>query len=326
LSADSQLSQVDDGTLKGLRIWDAHAHPHSFFSGKYDATTPTISMMKKLNMAVCVFAAVGDTGYNIRRGDSVKNLKFNTASQLDRVKTWAKSGDIKIIKTNADLDHLKAGEFGAIVAIEGGDALEGKLENLDYFYEEYSVRMITLLHDQINEIGEPQRAALSDKGLTPFGRQLVERMNQRGIVIDVAHAQLSTLRDITALTAKPVVDSHTSLSPKEGPMGRFRSWSEMEMVAKVGGVVCTWPLAYTGRNTLDDWVKEIILMKTRLGIAHIGLGTDGGGRLPKTVKGYQNISDLPKLIKALTEAGLTQNEIQAYVGGNVERVVRACLV
>jgi len=98
------------------------------------------------------------------------------------------------------------------------------------------------------------------------------------------------------------------------------------MVAKVGGVVCTWPLAYTGRNTLDDWVKEIILMKTRLGIAHIGLGTDGGGRLPKTVKGYQNISDLPKLIKALTEAGLTQNEIQAYVGGNVERVVRACLV
>ncbi len=223
------------------------------------------------------------------------------------------------------MDLLKSGQLGAIVGIEGGDALEGKQENLDYFYEEYSVRMITLIHDRTNEIGGHQRATPNDPGLTPFGRKLVDRMNQRGIIIDVAHAGSNTLTDISALTAKPVVDSHTSPSPREEPLGRFRSWPEMELVVKTGGLVCTWPLAYSERRTLGDWAKEIVAMKKRLGMAHVGLGTDGGGRLPKTIEGYRNIRDLPKLVQAMAEEGLSRTDIQAYLGGNFERVVRACL-
>ncbi len=52
--------------MNGLRPWDAHAHPHSFFSDRPDATTPTLAMMKELGLAVCVFAAVGDRIYNLR--------------------------------------------------------------------------------------------------------------------------------------------------------------------------------------------------------------------------------------------------------------------
>jgi microsomal dipeptidase-like Zn-dependent dipeptidase len=315
-----------DPVLKGQPIWDAHAHPHSFFSDRVDPTTPTITMMKEAGVAVCVFAAVGDAVINVRSGSRGTGAKFDTARQLDRVKGWEKSGAIKIIKNVTDLDHLQSGDLGAIVGIEGGDALEGRIENLDYFYEEYGVRLITLMHDNNNAIGRHQRAGPSEEGLTPFGQKVIERMNRRGLIVDVAHAQTNTLRDITELTVKPVVDSHTGVSSEKIPFSRLRPWEEMEWVVKTGGVICTWPFSYAKRSTLADWSREIIVMQSRLGRAHVGLGTDGGGRLPQTVEGYKNIGDVTKLVKAMREAGLDQAGIRAYLGGNFERVVRTSLI
>lgn len=152
-SAVDPLSRTDQEAMQGLRPWDAHAHPHSFFTDRPDATTPTLAMMKELGLAVCVFSAVGDRIHASRAGARGGSPKFDTAGQLDRIKGWAKDGHIALIKKKADLDNLQTGQLGAIVGIEGGDALEGKLENLDYFYEEFAVRMITLMHDRTNEIG-----------------------------------------------------------------------------------------------------------------------------------------------------------------------------
>jgi microsomal dipeptidase-like Zn-dependent dipeptidase len=99
----------------------------------------------------------------------------------------------------------------------------------------------------------------------------------------------------------------------------------MEWVAKTGGVVCTWPLFHQGRTTLMNWATEIKAMQSRLGTNHVGLGTDGGGHLPQTVEGYTHIGDLPQLIRAMEETGLPEEAIQAYLGGNFERVIRAVL-
>jgi membrane dipeptidase len=322
----TDLSVQEGGAfLKGFSIWDAHAHPHSFFSDKSDPTTPTISMMKEAGVAVCVFAAVGDLALNNRSRSPGVGAKFDTARQLDRLKGWVKSEAIKLIKNSSDLDHLQPDDLGAIVGIEGGDALEGRIENLDYFFEEYGVRLITLMHDTNNAIGRHQRAPAEEEGLTPFGRNVVERMNRMGMIVDVAHAQINTLRDITRGTNKPVVDSHTGISEEKYPFARHRSWEEMEWVAKTGGMICTWPLSFADRRTLADWAKEITAMRSRLGIAHVGLGTDGGGRLPQTLEGYKNIADLPKLVKVMREAGLDQFDIRAYCGGNFQRLVRANL-
>jgi membrane dipeptidase len=282
-------------------------------------------MMKEAGVAVCVFAAVGDMVVSVRSRSQGAGAKFDTARQLDRLKGWIKSDAIKIIKNTTDLDHLQPGDLGAIVGIEGGDALEGRIENLDYFYEEYGVRLMTLMHDNNNAIGRHQRADPNEEGLTPFGQNVVERMNRLGMIVDVAHAQTNTLRDISMLTTKPVVDSHTGLSGEKKPFSRLRSWEEMEWVTKTGGVICTWPLSDPKRIALADWAKEITVMQSRLGIAHVGLGTDGGGRLPRTVEGYKNIGDISKLVKAMKEADLDQAAIGAYLGGNFERVVRANL-
>jgi hypothetical protein len=123
-------------------------------------------------------------------------------------------------------------------------------------------------------------------------------------------------------------DSYTSPCPSDDLCGRLRTWEEIEIVARTGGVVCTWPLAYKRgsavRLTFSDWAKEIREMKERLGMDHVGLGTDGGGRLPFFIEGYRDVRDLVHLIRAMEEAGFSRNEIAAYTGGNFYRVFQTC--
>lgn len=105
----------------------------------------------------------------------------------------------------------------------------------------------------------------------------------------------------------------------------------MEMIAETGGVVCTWLLAVTKRTprreTFLDWAKEIRAIKERIRIGHIGLGTDTGGytKGTKLITGYGNVTDLEKLAGAMLEVGLTKDDIKAFMGGNMLRVLKTCI-
>jgi membrane dipeptidase len=323
------LSSADRAQLSGLRIADAHAHPYQFYDGSaYDESTPTIEMMKQMGMVASSFCAVGDL-VKIRR--MRRRPFYNTLNQLKTVIKFEEKKKVQIIRRASDVPISIGPDNspGAIMAIEGGDCLEGRINHLDEFYK-YGVRMISLLHFHNNEIGFRQRSQ-SDGPLKPFGIKVIERMNKLGIIVDVSHAKTQTLKGIAKITAAPLVDSHTSLHPSDYSLKptRLRTWEEMEIIAKTGGVICTWPLAYSKgdvRTTFRDWAEEIIAMKKRLGIKHIGLGTDGGGKLPRRVKGWRSIMSLSRLIEAMRDVGLSQDDIADYVGGNFLRVVNKCLI
>jgi membrane dipeptidase len=325
------LTKTDTDQLRGLLIADAHAHPYQLYGGKnYDSTTPTIESMKQIDMFASSFSAVGDlVKYGIRPGSGLPPYS-DTLRQLREVKQLDEMKKMQLILKGSDIQPLISSHnlLGAIMAIEGGDALEGKISNLDSFYD-YGVRLITVMHDHNNEIGFNQRSQ-SDGPLTPFGAKVIEKMNKLGMIVDVAHSKTHTLKSILEVSTAPVIDSHTnpaSFIPTKPT--RLRPWSEMELIAGSGGVICTWPFAYSysnnPRTTLKDWAEEIVLIKKRLGIEHCGLGTDGGGHLPETVKGWESISSLPNLIRAMREAGLSQEDIAAYVGGNLLRILNRCL-
>jgi microsomal dipeptidase-like Zn-dependent dipeptidase len=323
--ASEGTSSEGKGPSKKFIIWDAHAHPPGLFSDRPDPTMVTLSRIKQAGLKGCVLAAVGDYAVKGRSSMRGTSAKLETERQLDQILSWMKSANIKQIRSISDLAHLNTGATGVLLGIEGADALEGRLENLDFFYEKYGVRTITLMHDSTNAIGRHQRAPSTGEGLTPFGEKVVERMNQLGMIIDVAHADTQTLRGVTTLTEHPVIDSHTHLTVQKKPLSRQRSWEEMEWIAGTGGVICTWPLSHEGRTTLPDWAGEVKTIQFRLGLNHVGLGTDSGGHLPKTVEGYTHIGDLPQLISALEATGLQGEAIQAYLGGNFERVIRTVL-
>ena len=335
------------GLPLGMLVIDAHAHPDQFY---YLGTEPkppkwidefgdessTLKKIRDLGMHGSSFAAIGDSGTGPRTFDDV-------LTQIDRVINLEEQGLIRIVRGHKDMPDgspRKGIIPRAILSLEGASPLgsdeDTVFENLDILYD-CGVRMITLMHYLDNQFGQAMqklREKTDGVGLTGLGVELVERMMDLGMVVDVAHAHYPTLKDIAKIAKRngiPIIDSHTSLSPcQEFCGGRLRIWKEMEMVAKTGGVICTWPLKWvrddgSGRLTLYDWAEENYEIKKRLGSEHIALGTDGGGVLPAMVDGYESILDLSKLVEAMDEVGFKRKEIAAYMGGNVYRVLKKCI-
>jgi membrane dipeptidase len=328
--------------LKKIRFVDAHAHPDRRLPpGRTPAwldKSSTLKSIKTLGMVASSFAAVGDQVF-LSQGRFQETEYHNTIAQLN----WWLEGIIKseearlILKASDIAEHSETNPLpGVILSIEGGDPLEGKVERLDEFYK-MGVRIITLIHYRNNELGDVMRPwkdldpGPRNHGLTPAGRKIVERMQEIGILIDVAHAHCETLKQIVQLSQKPLIDSHTNPCALNVPStcGRLRTWKEMEWVAKTGGVICTWPLAYQRglikRMTFLDWALEVLEMKKRLGMEHVGLGTDGGGHLSRLIEGYRDVGDLKKLVSTMEEIGFSQEEIEAYMGGNFLRVLKSCI-
>jgi membrane dipeptidase len=334
-----QASTEDKPLSENIRIIDAHAHPDRYvYNSRPTDDTSTLKAIKKLGMVASCFAAVGDSVF-LSQGRVPGTDYHSTKTQLEWwLKGIIKSGGVKLVSKASDVPAAIGRDIapGAILSIEGGDPLEGSLSRVDEFYR-LGVRMITLMHYRNNELGDTMRMWRSldpgpeHNGLTPAGHKVVERMQNVGMVVDVAHAHSLTLGQIAEMSAKPLVDSHTNPCHIEDPLrcGRSRTWKDMERVARTGGVVCTWPIAYQGsptvRATFLDWAKEILEMKSRLGMEHVGLGTDGGGNLPGFIEGYRDVRDLVKLKAAMQEVGFSQEEIGAYMGGNFYRVLKSCI-
>jgi membrane dipeptidase len=332
-------SSTDKPLLENIKIIDAHAHPDRYvYNSRPTDNTSTLKAIKKLGMVASCFAAVGDSVF-LSQGRVPGTEYHSTKTQLEWwLKGIIKSGRVKLVLKASDIPEVVGPDIppGAILSIEGGDPLEGNPDRVDEFYR-LGVRMITLMHYRNNELGDIMRMwrnldpGPAHNGLTPAGRKVVERMQTVGMVVDVAHAHSVTLNQIAEMSAKPLVDSHTDPCRVEDPVrcGRSRTWKDMERVARTGGVICTWPLAYTRetttRVTFLDWAKEILQMKGRLGMEHVGLGTDGGGNLPAFVEGYRDVRDLVKLKATMQEVGLSQEEIGAYMGGNFLRVLKSCI-
>ena len=340
-----------NGFPQGMLLIDTHAHPDQFYymgptegpqwetwCNQFCDESSTLEKIMKLGMQNSSFAAIGDTS-NINNPIPFSEVM----AQIDRVIDLERQGLLRIVRRHEDMVHggpPKGFIPGAILSLEGASPLgldeNTVFKNLDILYE-CGVRMITLMHYLDNQFGQAMRkdrAKTYGNGLEVLGEKVVNRMMELGIVIDVAHAHYPTLRDIAKIATTngiPLIDSHTSLSPcTEFCGGRLRTWEEMEMVAETGGVICTWPLKWEGSNgssrlTIHDWAKENLEIAREIGIEHVGLGTDGGGVLPLMVDDYSSILDLPKLVEAMDEVGLKRSEIEAYMGGNLFRVIKQCI-
>jgi len=305
--------------LDGMLIIDPHAHP-DMNPEYWKDHSASFRFMKEVGMAASGYFAIGDFPQRLRIpfgsyfDMAIKMIDYwkNTVVQENQVKLVLKMSDIPAPGTEIP---------GAILGLEGGDALEGRADRVDEFYK-LGVRIITIVRVHNNELGDIMTALFGvdpgpySGGLTPKGRAVIDRMQEVGVVVDVAHASKTTLKDVVAYCKKPVLDSHTNLCVTGNNCGRTRTWEEMEWIASTDGVVCSRPIS----KTIRDWANELLEMKKRIGIEHIGIGTDGGGYF-QPVSGYNDVRDLGKLAEALTDGGFTREELAAFMGGNVYRVL-----
>jgi len=293
--------------------------------------------MRPAGLGAACFAAVGDRAWS-RRIEGQTEYESVQAKLRGWLDGPVARGELDLVLRAADVPGPGAARPGIILGIEGGDPLEGRAERVDEFHA-LGVRVITLVHYRNNALGDIMHHRAKDPdpgpfrgGLTPEGRAVVARMEERGMLVDVAHTSTATLRDILAVAKRPVVDSHTGLCRREQAADspgckRHRTWEEMEWVARAGGVVCVW--ARGGRpgegHDFTVWARDILELRDRLGPQAVGLGTDSGGNLSSYVDGYRSWLDLRLLAAALLDAGMSPEDLTAFLGGNVLRLLRQCL-
>src|SRR5689334_19564452 len=111
----------------------------------------------------------------------------------------------------ADLENAhKAGHPAIVADVEGLDFLEMKLERLEEAHRR-GVRHVQLVHYTPNDIGDFQTGAITHRGLTAFGAEVIRACHRLGFVCDVAHATEDTVKQATNVATKPLLLSHTAL-------------------------------------------------------------------------------------------------------------------
>lgn len=224
-------------------------------------------------------------------------------------------------------------KLSALLSVEEGGIIEGKLENLQYLYDQ-GVRMMTLTWNYPNEIGYPnfkldgKRSSISGKpntkdGLTPFGIEVVKKMNELGMIIDVSHLSDAGFYDCIKYSTKPIVASHSN---SRTICGVVRNLTD-DMIIKLkenGGVMginyCPDFISKSKKNQIPDIVKHINHIKKVGGIDVIALGSDFDG-IP-TPNGMSDCSKTLELKEALINEGYTQEEIDKIFHLNFLRVFK----
>lgn len=289
-----------------------------------------------------VFATVTKTpkGMNFERNASdTDNITMLAMAQRWPVRTWDSllqralyqserlhqaeadsGGRLRIVRTRDDLERLLtdapgAGRLGAVLATEGLHPLEGRLDNVDRLYDA-GFRITGLTHFFDNELGGSAHGW--DKGgLTPFGRQVVQRLQERQMIVDLAHASPRLIDDVLAVSKRPVLVSHTGVKGTcPGP--RNLSDEHLKAIAATGGVV---GIAYFEGAVCDLSIEAIVKAirhaADAAGVQHVALGSDYDGAIRVAI----DTTGLVLLTQGLLESGFSEEEVAGIMGGNVRRLL-----
>ncbi len=166
-----------------------------------------------------------------------KKFVLNEKNILDSLADEYKS-KFEIAMTADDISKIiSKDKLAVMTGIEGGTAIEGRLENVDEFYS-LGVRYITLTWNNSNDIASSAKDEESGRraGLTEFGRQVVKRMNELGMLVDVSHLGEKSFWDVVEVSDKPILASHSCCRALV-PIARNLSDEQIKAIAKSGGVV-----------------------------------------------------------------------------------------
>jgi membrane dipeptidase len=198
-------------------------------------TSSDLARWKKGGLDVQVFSVYCD-------GDQ-KNAFAFANREMDSLDAVAARNPDKIVKADGTASLLKAVQqhkIAALFGVEGGHMIEDDLNKLDELYKR-GARYLTLTHNiapswASSAADETTKPNMPHKGLTDFGRQVVQRMNALGMLIDVSHAGEQTFWDVIQLSTKPIIASHSSVYSLV-PHRRNLKDEQIKAIAKNGGVI-----------------------------------------------------------------------------------------
>ncbi|MQW87899.1 dipeptidase [Sinorhizobium saheli] len=212
-------------------------------------------------------------------GPTVGSLQ-NAPVTVRMIGTWHKlireRNDLMLIRTAADIRKAKAtGKTGIIMHFQGPEPIEDSLDLIDS-YKALGVGIMQLAYNVKNRIGDGCEER-TDAGLSRFGLQVIERMNQVGMIVDCAHTGVRTTMDAIEHSSAPVIISHANAKSVH-PSRRNISDDLIRAIAGNGGTIGAvgFPgfVSSDSRPTLDQFIDHIAYMSDLVGTQHISIGID----------------------------------------------------
>lgn len=239
-----------------------------------------------------------------------------------------------IIAFARNYDDYKAnqakGLMSAFLTFEDGRMVEGSHDKLDAFYA-LGYRLISFTWNSPNCFGYPNSADSVEmqKGLTSFGLEAVEHMNQIGMIIDVSHLSDGGFYDVARTTRKPFVASHSNARALN-PHQRNLTDDMIRLLAEKGGFMgINFAPEFIGETVtctdstvarICDHVEHIVKVG---GIEVVGLGSDWDG-----IRGNLEVGsplEVHKIYEELSRRGFSTSDIEKFAHGNAERILRETL-
>lgn len=237
----------------------------------------------------------------------------------------AKAGNYQDILRN-QADH----KMSAVLTMEDGRTVHGDMKLLEKYYH-MGIRAMNLTWNEVNCFGAPNSSnpEIMQQGLTAFGKEAVEYMQELGMLVDVSHLSDGGFYDVASICKKPFIASHSNARAL-CPHPRNLTDEMIRMLGESGSV--------TGLNlgpeflnkditcidsTVELMVNHVRYMSNIGGIDCLGIGTDFDG-----IEGNLEVLDcsmLELVVHGLSKAGFTATEIDKICYGNVMRVIKEAM-
>lgn len=231
---------------------------------------------------------------------------------------------IQVATTAAEIEAARdAGKIAAIIGIEGGEALAGRLAVLRIFHR-LGVRLIGLTWNERNDLADGAGEGGTGGGLSRLGVAVVAEMNRLGMAVDVSHLSDGGFWHVMEVSEAPVVASHSNCR-RLCPHPRNLDDDQIRALAENGGVmgINFYPpfLVRRGRAALTDVLDHIDHAVQLVGPEHVGLGSDFDG-IDMVPAGLEDVTKMPALTDGLVRRGYDKHSISLILGGNFLRVFR----
>ncbi|MFI3239624.1 MAG: dipeptidase [Bacteroidales bacterium] len=369
----SSLMERAEALQRSILTADTHSDTPMLFERKsFDVTKRSdgcvdFVKMKEGSLDVSSFAVFtyqrDEEGYVDRMYEHAKKT-YDTIQFIAK----ANADIVGMVSSPKDMYELKKqGKLGIMPTMENSLPIGNDINRIDTLYAK-GARIFGLCHTTNNNICDSSSDTIQYNywgGLSPFGEQVVERLNKLGAVVDVSHASDSTFFDIIKLSKAPIVASHSSVRELTNHDRNF-SDEMLDAIKENGGTVqvCMVDIfikefpenpkykaerdsayavyskipkedeaaraearagrakiksSYPDQNaSIKDYVDHIDYIAKRIGVDHVGIGTDfdGGGG----VMDCMDVSQLVTITAELMERGYSDEDIEKIWSGNLIRV------
>jgi membrane dipeptidase len=272
-----------------------------------------------------------------RRIPESETAAFERAmAMLQSIRGMGRSENGITAAVSATVDEIVAarqtGVLSVVPAVENGFAIGTDLSRLAKF-RELGARYLTLTHNGHNALADSAipRSDLGDArvehgGLSPLGREAIGELNRLGMLVDVAHVSRDSMMQATEVSRTPVVSTHSCVralcdhprNMDDGQLDALRDTGGVIQITAVAGFLR--PGGKADQVTVADFVDHIDYAVQRIGVDHVGIGSDfdGGGGF----SGWHDAGESANLTIELVRRGYSAAEIGALWGGNFLRVMR----